>query len=210
MPVDDEFQALRDTVPGFTELSPEQQDARYAAHLFMQDAHQAGADDWVAFGQSFDTHAQGRGEQPQGSRMRNAGEHLYHAARLDPMTRLQDGLHGSNTNTFDNNGGFIAFQQEYRQSRRQRDAGLPGAIQDVGGQGGSRSLEFHPPGGTHVSGDITDTHGSYIRPRNAGRARSMSVGVADAQGSGQVSLPGDNAPATTERVATRVARSRGQ
>jgi hypothetical protein len=110
MPVDDEFQRLVTNVPGFGALLPEEQDQRYAAHLFMQEAHRATAQDFVAFGQSFDQHAIRRGEQPQGSRMRMAGEHLYHAARLDPFTELQDGLHGSNQNTYANNGGFIAFE----------------------------------------------------------------------------------------------------
>ncbi|MGB9988968.1 hypothetical protein [Pseudoduganella rhizocola] len=208
MPGDDEFENLRAKVPGFADLSAEEQDQRYAAHLFMKDAHKATAEDFVAFAESFDRHAIRRGEEPTGSRMRQAGAHLYHAASLDPFTELQDGLHGSNQNKYANNGGFIAMELEYKQTRKQREENQRGTLSVMGGQGGSKSMEFHPPGGTHVRGEITDVHGSYIRPRNAGRARAMSIGVASAEGSGQVKLPGDNMAATTEIVATRVASSR--
>lgn len=203
---DPEYRRLQSTA-GFDDLTQVEKDERFAARLFMKDAYSASAADWAHFGSTFDEHAVSRGKENTGARMRQVGEHLFGAASRDVFTDLQNGLAGSSDpksrRSFGDGGGFIAKQKEIVTTRRNPQ----GVLQVAGGQGGSKSLEFHPPGGTHVPGDADDLHGSYVRPKG-GRGRALSIGVGEASGSGAIKLD-DRSEASSAAVAKRLSSMRG-
>lgn len=129
----------------------------------------------------------------QRSTMRDFGQLIYRAGKMDLSTRMQGSLiksgnPGLRELPYESGGGFVAFETEKRisksamkkwQKRGKREPKPQPQVLKTG-----RDLEFHPPGGRHNPGNIEDLRGSYIRPatqpgQRKNRERSTSLGPRD-------------------------------
>jgi hypothetical protein len=149
------------------------------AHDIMSHAYRSDATGLSQMAQRHSTFTQAVAPGGTGSRMRDLGDLLYRAGRMDPNTQMQHQLNFSNNKQlqglpFIEGGGFVA---------KELSRFVPPSERNPSGKfvPSQRDVEFHPPGGRHNAGNHTDLHGSYVRPATQPnepkpRERSFSAG----------------------------------